>query len=566
MKKLVMKLLTALLFALFFLVSTGPIREGDIFWHIRTGEWIWQHKAVPSEDPFTFTAQSKDPARPHSVRYNMILKGYWLSQPVFYFLYRFFGISGLVLFRAVVIALILFILYAWMRSLGVRYSLSLAALSLVGFFIKDTGDRPQYFSFLFFPVIAILLELLRKKLREDGSRTRTPQVAVACFLLPFVMLLWANMHGGYVMGVLLICLYLAGGLFRFGDGSWKIAFNPKFSALLVFSILVTFLNPNTYRVFEGLWYEVRGGVQFAFVAEMMSPFRAAVLYGSYNISYWIVLMAAVFILLFRAKGMRPERALSLLAFGAASLSAQRMIPFFLALTPVIASEIEKRSKQGFKKIADGMAVVPVVLVFVMGFQLREGLFDYSLDSQFPVEAANFLNLEKPRGKLFNYADWGGYLMVYAPEFKVFDDGRRLMDDVEIAQNSVMTGSKRPLMGRPEWEAYLEAYNIEIILVPAVTPFMDDFVPLVERLYRDDDWVLVYRDNLSLIYLKKGGQNEEIVKRLYLPKELALINAINRLHSYRTETERRGKVQLIADLYSLMGRDEAAKEYYKLLEK
>lgn len=553
MHKTAQRIILLLLLALFFVASTGPLLEGDTFWHIRTGQWIWQNQAIPDADPFSYTSQTKDPVRVHSVRYDLIMKGYWLSQPLFYLVYEAFGVEGLIITRALMVVLILFVLYLWMSRLGVRFSIIIICLILVGFFMKNVGDRPHYFSFLFFPLTAQLLDYIK-----SSSEGRARGAAVVLLLL--LMLIWANMHGGYIMGVILILIYLGPALRR--------SFTSRDSLIIAASygvaVLITLLNPNTYKVFLGLYHEMTGGVQFKYVAEMMPAWQTA-LSGAYNPTFWLALVLALITVILRLRSMAIERVLALLFFGVFAVMVQRIIFFFLLLIPFVAAELSDLLGIRFRKAARAVAALSVAVALFTVVQNRQFLFNYSLDDMFPQESVLFLNATKPRGNLFNFSDWGGYLMVHAPDYKVFQDGRRLMDDIETVHNFILLGAENRFQGVPLWEAYLEAFNIEIILVPTVTPHMRDYCSLAERLYQDQRWSLVFRDKVSLVYLKKGGNNDEIISARSLPKELALIDAIGKLHTYSTEAEKRSKAKIIAGLYRLMNRPDEAAKYYNLSE-
>jgi len=71
--------------------------------------------------------------------------------------------------------------------------------------------------------------------------------------------------------------------------------------------------------------------------------------------------------------------------------------------------------------------------------------------------------------------------------------------------------------------------------------------------------------VSLVYLKKGGQNDDIIRAYSLPKEIALIDAIGKLHTYATEPEKKKKARIIADLYGLLNRPDDARKYYEMLQ-
>ena len=88
-------LLLLLLFALFastYLVR--PIVDPDIFWHLKSGEWLWQEKSWPIPDPFSFTSPEE-----FNARQLFIVKGYWLAQLTYYSLHSLSGWAGIIVLR-----------------------------------------------------------------------------------------------------------------------------------------------------------------------------------------------------------------------------------------------------------------------------------------------------------------------------------------------------------------------------------------------------------------------------------------------------------------------------------
>lgn len=542
----------AILLLCFFLLSTGPVLEGDLFWHIKTGEWIWTHRTIPSEDPFTYTFQKQDPLRPGYLRQEIILKGYWLSQIIFYWIYSASGITGIIIFRATLILLILLSLYILMRRYGTSYPLSLFFLLLSGLWFIKTGDRPHLFSFLLFPWVFYLVDNLRK----EWSLKRS------CLLF-FLMALWPNLHGGYVTGLALIGIYLIASIIRLlRDAKDEV----RYTITLVFSSLMTLLNPNTYKPLLGVLQEITGGVQARYVAEMLSPFEVF-RSGYYYPQFWLYLFVTLVVIVMRWRYIPLERLTALLLFIATSLMHQRMIPFFFLLVPIVALEAEKALPERGAKIYKLAGVITGLFLFVPAtFYSIKDVFNTDLSRRFPEDCSAFLKEKRPEGRLYNWSDWGGYLMIYSPEYKLFNDGRRLMDDIEIAHESINTGKREPVIKDiPLWRAYLDSYRIDIILIPPVHPLFGQFVGLVREIYRDKDFSLVYAGSNCLVYLRKGSNpyNDGLIERHSLPKELAVIKAITALHNYKTEKERREKKRLIAELYRLIGKEESARQYEAL---
>ncbi|MGW8273270.1 MAG: hypothetical protein ACWGN7_07775, partial [Thermodesulfovibrionales bacterium] len=435
----------ALLLGVFFVLTTHPVFDGDLFWHIKTGEYIWNHGALPSEDPFTFTARGTQ-SGPERLRQEIILKGYWISQLAYYAVYAAFGIPGIVVFRALTALLILLVLWAWMRRLNVGFMTTVVFLVLVAVHFSYMGDRPQNLSTLLFVVTAALLDLYCCPGRP-GSFPRP------LLLLPPIFLLWSNAHGGFIAGVILAGIYAVGALARALRDASQRRFCAKILVLLAFSIALSLANPNTYRIYPFLLQEMREGVQALYVAEMMSPLKAAFVFGNVYVAYFIFLGTVCIALIGRIRHISPERALALLCFAILSLKATRAIWFFLMLAPVVSDEITRLLRGRFRLAMKGAAAVAILVALLSLWDSRQGILDFSVDRSFPAGATRFLNDTRPQGNLFNVPHWGGYVMLMAPEYRVFTDGRRLSDHIEYVQNAVMLAWGLPGGSTPAWGKY-----------------------------------------------------------------------------------------------------------------
>jgi len=121
--------------------------------------------------------------------------------------------------------------------------------------------------------------------------------------------------------------------------------------------------------------------------------------------------------------------------------------------------------------------------------------------------------------MFNPYIWGGYLIweLY-PEYKVFIDGRGLIEDIFLQENDVWEASSSDLAGLPKWKAILNAYNINFIITYSVDDISGELIPLIKAVMYDPEWYLVYIGNNSLIFLRGNSENTEIIGRLAKPKE------------------------------------------------
>ena len=177
----------AIALAIFLLAVCLPsIGSADFWWHLRTGQLIFETHSVPHTDPFSFTAFGR-PWIAHE----------WLSELIIYSLYRLVGFPGLLIAVSAVTTLA-FGAMTW-SSQG-AWLARVPALALALWASRPTFSiRPQAFSLLLFAVFYVLLDAHR----------RTGSLRPLLFLPPLT-LLWVNLHGAYILGPALILLFLAG--------------------------------------------------------------------------------------------------------------------------------------------------------------------------------------------------------------------------------------------------------------------------------------------------------------------------------------------------------------------
>lgn len=214
-KKILEIIAVIVLFFAFVFSLSKPIGDHDVFWHLKTGEWIWQNKSLPDKDPFTFTSKSSQYEA--SVRTSFILKQYWLAQLIMYGFYQLGGFYGIIVFRCLIYLGIGLLLYYWMGKEGVsRISRLVFLLPMVFFSIQWLGERPNNLSFLFAVIVVYLLESMRRQVEAEVEvkKNKILNLNLNLFLLPLVMLLWANMHGGFILGDTIIAIYMVAEGFK----------------------------------------------------------------------------------------------------------------------------------------------------------------------------------------------------------------------------------------------------------------------------------------------------------------------------------------------------------------
>lgn len=241
-KKSLIIVLSVAVLAMSFVCLVPKISDPDFFWHLKTGELIWQHRSLPAEDPFAYTSQDHQDRRAH-----LILTGYWLSEVIFYLLYAGGGMSGIVVLRFILVGMLIYLMLKRRRG-DFLLHMGLLLMFLTSLLKTFPIERPQVFSFLFFAVLLLLLD----NIRDDTSYSKGKWIY---FVFPLLMLTWANTHPGFVLGLIVIAVYIVmegikflhPSLIPIDTGAYK-----RLILLGVSGILISILNPNAYHVFAEL--------------------------------------------------------------------------------------------------------------------------------------------------------------------------------------------------------------------------------------------------------------------------------------------------------------------------
>jgi hypothetical protein len=479
-------------FAWVAVMFTTPLGEGDFFWHVKTGEWIWQHKSLPVSDPFSFTVKEINPLHPESKRIPFLLKQYWLGQLVFYAIWKGAGEAGMVIFRSLCYTGILLFLYKWLKQLRTGMVPMLAVVAVGSVLRNYSNERPQIFGYLLMPVLLFLLE----RIRTSGQVKAPSWPAIA---LPLVMLLWSNCHGSFILGIVVICLYAAGHIIDCLRGREQLGRG----ALILFaaSALITLVNPNGYGAFTEFF--ALSSSYTNLVVEYISPLRLAYQHHIFDYGYWILLVAALLTTAFSLRRMATAHLLVIAALIGLSLTGTRYIPFFIMIVPLLGSYLPELQPGKW------LCYAPVLVVLAMLATADYGnVMKFRAERAFPVNASRFLGEVNPAGNMFNYIGWGGYLMCYTSH-PVFIDGRTLVEDLLPIHNRVLGG-----LG---WQAILDSYAINFIMIPGTDAITLQAYPLLLQLLGADQWSLVYQDEVALIFIRNSAKNSAIVTRYAIDK-------------------------------------------------
>jgi hypothetical protein len=462
-----------------------PVFNGDLWFHLAAGRWMLEHEAVPAADSWSFTAAGR-PWHDHE----------WLAQLILEAWTEGFGLGSLVVWKCLLLLATFLLLLRLLRRLGGSSGASfLALLFALRMAMVFFEIRPHLWSLLG-TVLVLQLVLLR-----EGPR----------WLLPVVFALWANLHGGVVLGLLLLWTLLAVQAVTVPrEDRWP----PAVTALLCLG--ATLLNP--YGI-GALTYPLRllsaHTASRELLTEWLSPFdprgpRAPLF------SWGLVALVAAAVVLLRSLAWREHRRETWSALAAAALTAamavtsRRFIPLFaiaasLALAP--AGAIWLRHMAGSRWLARVPRWLPRAgapaaallagLLLLHPWRLPASPFLTTTRSdELPVEALDFATATDLHGRLFAFYPWGGYVdWRTAGRLQVFVDGRAdtVFDDATVRAY----GRVQHL--DPGWQQILDSSGARWLLWPLGAP---DRGALVQQLIASDQWLRVHQDPVAVLLMRR----------------------------------------------------------------
>jgi hypothetical protein len=471
--------LAALLITFFGFFSV-KVWDIDFWWHIAAGRNILENGAIPSVDPFGMYDAANACGQ-------TVLKSEWLGQVLLYSVYRWFGLDGIILFRAGVLALCLAIVYLRCRLAASAGPFALVIMALAGLAIlHHTGERPQLFSFLLLSLLFLLLD----SYAHYGKRW-------LLYCIPPLMLLWSNVHAGALMGVAALGLL---GIFyvlenRWAEGRFNTPENQIMLVVVGLSCVILMVAPSGLDTFKCIIIQQSGSIR-EMVSEYASPWEL----WPVTLYYWVFIgVTLVSLPGFYSKTFLKQGSL-VVVLGLISVLGYRYIPFFvLVAAPYVAASLDRMlSRVRLPAVAIHLSVLVVALAF-LGYGFRQGkVFQHGLQEQrFPVGAVAFIKANKLGGKMFNTMNWGGYLLWnLSGTTSLFIDGRTL-DPYRVAPYTNI------LWATPEGLSFFEHEKFDLALVPYASAFGGKRYPVIAYLQNQPDWQMVYQDASGYLFARRA---------------------------------------------------------------
>jgi hypothetical protein len=475
--------------------------DGDTGWHIRTGDWILANGQVPMTDPFSYTK----PGQPW-------VAWEWLSEVIFAWLNARGGLAMVLLASILLLA----VTFALLFRLARRKSGPVVAFLVLALAIATSSvhwlARPHLFSLLFLVFFYSVLD----EVREGKSRIfGMPRLA----LLPLAAILWANLHAGFFIGIVLIACYAAGDVLKLilaADNSCLVAERARAKAYFVTALacaLASLLNPYFYHLHRHIFQYVSDPYQSQHIMEFLT------LSFHHPVALFLecLLVLGVAAALWHAAQGSYTEAVLIVAWGHAALLAARNLPLFaIVATPIVAAALDqflarlptlevapwlRRAAAGLLEMlrkTGKMESVPrwhlasatavLSLAVLLYAPTPPGIFRPEYDpARYPVAAIPVLERDNP-GRIFTTAEWGGYLIYRLyPEIRVFIDGRSDFYGGNFGQKYIDV-----IQAQYGWRKTLSEAGVDTILLPPSAE-------LCGALKEAGDWRLLYDDGVALVF-------------------------------------------------------------------
>ena len=489
-------------------LSSRPLADPDIGWHIRTGELILATHSLPRTDPFSSTMHGQP-----------WFAWEWLYDAALGVLYRACGLNGVVWLCAVIVATTFTFLLSQLlkRGTGLLPAIVLMLLAEAAATIHLFA-RPHIVSWLFALAWFVALERW-----ESGDVPRWLP-----WFFPASTLLWVNLHGEWLFGFALLGIYILAAI-----GTFLRATDP-FVALRAWhrargmvvagaaSGLATFANPfgwhlhaHIYRYLSDRYLmnrisefrspDFHGWAQRCFVMILLLTFLAFAGHRrKVSLSRFFVVLFAVYTGLLSSRNLPVSSMLMVLVAGPllweSLVSLADRSGAWKGLRVVTRRIVKFSGRMGAQELSlrgHGWAVISAVVALAVclhgGSLGSRQMIDAHFDAnRVPVAAVDFLERESSATPVFSTDSWGGYIIyrLYPSRLVVVDDRHDLYGSDRIRDVLVL------MQGEPGWRDMLEKWQIQTILLSPNSTLAN----LLRELPRD--WRVSYEDKVAVVYERR----------------------------------------------------------------
>jgi hypothetical protein len=471
--------------------------DAGIGWHIRTGQEILSTHAIPHADSFSSSMSGKP-----------WFAWEWLYDILVALFARVAGLNAVAWFTSVVIAAV----FAWMFRLLVRREMNfIFALLLVLFTLSASTihflARPHVVSWLFTLAFFWVLDSTERNYFKGVGRHRK------LWALPLLMIVWVNVHGGFVIGFVLLAVFWFGSIWTWyrtkGTGInqmlHRIAAAKRVGDLTrvgLASLLASFLNPYGWNLHAHIFSYLTNRFLMGHIEEFQSPN----FHGVAQKCFLILLLMSLGVLVTRGRRLRTSEGLLVLFVTYAGLFASRNIPISSILLVMIvgpwlpSSGVLDRFSLRMSAVELGLrahvwpilVAIATLAIAANGGRLGSNvLIDAHFDpNRMPVAAVNYLEQHDLHSPILSPDFWGGYLI-----YRLYPTAQVVVDDRHDLYGADFLQSYLKLIHVERgWDEFLRQQNPACIVLPRNGS-------LASILSTTPEWKTVYSDNLAMVFVR-----------------------------------------------------------------
>jgi hypothetical protein len=443
------------------------LNDSDTYWHIVTGKWILDHNALPRADIYSFTKAGEP-----------WISTSWLAQVLFAGTYELAGWAGPIILAslsfAVTFALLAFILG---RRIPATYAILIAFAALV-LSVSHVFARPHV---LALPIMVAWVN----GLLSASERREAPSF----WLLPLIAL-WANLHGGFVLGLALVAPIAFDALWN-ADRSQRRLLALRWVIFGICALGACCATPYGWQSMLASRRILDLGELLHLIYEWMptdfshfTPFEACTL----------ALIAGA---LYSGVKLSPPRIGLVLGLFHMVLSHRRNIEVFALLMPLVvvaplASQFGLQAARFARKNFQIVPATTLAAILVVSTWAAAAHNRYSPTAiQSPAAAVDVLKQRNAK-RILNDLPFGGYLI--SRELPVFIDGRAELygEQFEMTYFRALQLKDVNLL-----LDMLSSYDIDAVLLTPTTPA----VTLLDHL---DGWQRVYADENAVVHIRTAN--------------------------------------------------------------
>jgi hypothetical protein len=468
-------------FAFFF--ASRPLDDGDFWWHLKTGQYIVEQGSIPRTDFFSFTNFGK-PWVAHE----------WLSEVVFYLGYSWFGYNALIFLFAVLAVLAFWLVTR--RLNGHAFVTAPAVLLGVWSILPTIGARPRVFTLLFAAAFLALLNSFQRNEKRWHIWLTVPLMAV-----------WVNLHGGFLMGFVLLGLGIVGLVLDtlIEKQSIRGIWNRLRTLGLVFvsCAVAALLNPHGWRIYLFPFEIFLSPVQQQSVRDWLSPnFHQPEL-----LPLAVLILLTIAVLALSPQRPRPSEVLLFVATLFATLKSNRhmailalvAVPLLIRYlqhwlsafaSPAVLSERPQTSSRA-PAFVGALLLLPL-LIFVP--KLAAEVYGPPKQNvvRVPIKAVQYMKENGIGGPTFTEPNmWGGYLIWALPSNPVYIDGR-----IDMYGDQFVGEYINIARGTVAWEEPFARHRVQNVIVAPKSH-------LARSLQDSSDWERRYEDDMSVVFSKRS---------------------------------------------------------------